>query len=189
MSYIIWTRLGNENDFLNMTTRCNNVGVRIYVDIIINHMASIRIDDVVDGDDNKNEKHSSNEDNVEKRKNNTILIGTFGSTATYRNYPAVPYSFNDFHTPPCLIENTKDAHEIRNCDLFDLPDLNHTVIAVQNTIVDFMNHLIYLGVAGFRVGSCDHMWPNDLKVILIVIYTGEQKTVNLPIYMLLFIKF
>ena len=28
-----------------------------------------------------------------------------------------------------------------------------------------MNDLISLGVAGFRVDACKHMWPGDLEVI------------------------
>ncbi|XP_047029614.1 alpha-amylase A-like [Helicoverpa zea] len=38
MSYKLETRSGNEADFLNMTTRCNKVGVRVYVDVVFNHM-------------------------------------------------------------------------------------------------------------------------------------------------------
>ena len=32
-------------------------------------------------------------------------------------------------------------------------------------IIDFMNDLTSLGIAGFRVDACKHMWPNDLEVI------------------------
>lgn len=32
-------------------------------------------------------------------------------------------------------------------------------------IIDFMNDLISLGVAGFRVDACKHMWPGDLDAI------------------------
>lgn len=38
VSYKLCTRSGNENEFRDMVTRCNNVGVRIYVDAVINHM-------------------------------------------------------------------------------------------------------------------------------------------------------
>jgi alpha-amylase len=31
--------------------------------------------------------------------------------------------------------------------------------------VEFMNSLIALGVAGFRVDAARHMWPSDLKNI------------------------
>ena len=40
-------------------------------------------------------------------------------------------------------------------------------------IVDFMNDLISLGVAGFRVDAVKHMWPGDLDGIF-------NSLVNLP---------
>lgn len=138
ISYIIKTRSGDELDFLDMTTRCNVVGVRIYVDVVFNHMAA----------DNPN------------------VIGTAGSTANpeSRSYPAVPYCVDDFH-PTCAINNYNDPVEVRNCELVGLHDLNQTVPWVQNRIVGFLNKLISLGVAGFRVDAAKHMWPDDLKDI------------------------
>jgi len=35
----------------------------------------------------------------------------------------------------------------------------------QGKIIDYMNDLIDLGVAGFRVDASKHMWPGDLEVI------------------------
>lgn len=91
------------------------------------------------------------------------MIGTAGSTATYKNYPNAGYSSEDFHRS-CRIDNYLDAHQVRNCELLDMPDLNHASQFVRGKIVSFMNFLIDLGVAGFRVSFCKHLWPNDLKV-------------------------
>lgn len=91
------------------------------------------------------------------------MIGTAGSTASYKNYPSAGFTSADFHRS-CRIENYLDAHQVRNCELSDMPDLNHASHFVRGKIVSFMNFLIDLGVAGFRVSSCKHMWPNDLKV-------------------------
>ena len=38
VSYKLITRSGDENQFRDMVDRCNKAGVRIYVDIILNHM-------------------------------------------------------------------------------------------------------------------------------------------------------
>ncbi len=40
VTYQLTSRSGNDGDFRDMVTRCNNVGVRIYVDAVINHMAA-----------------------------------------------------------------------------------------------------------------------------------------------------
>ncbi len=40
VSYKLVSRSGNEQQFRDMVSRCNAVGVRIYVDAIINHMSA-----------------------------------------------------------------------------------------------------------------------------------------------------
>jgi alpha-amylase len=40
VSYKISSRSGNLEQFKDMVKRCNAVGVRIYVDALINHMAA-----------------------------------------------------------------------------------------------------------------------------------------------------
>ena len=41
MSYKLTSRSGNEAEFRDMVQRCNNAGVRIYVDAVINHMSAV----------------------------------------------------------------------------------------------------------------------------------------------------
>lgn len=88
ISYIIKTRSGDEAAFADMTRRCNAVGVRIYVDAVINHMTG------------------------------SGTLGSAGNTADLvnRNYPAVPYSAEHFNTR-CNIYNWNNPYEIRNCEV------------------------------------------------------------------------
>lgn len=127
MSYQLVTRSGNEAAFADMTRRCNAVGVRIYVDVVFNHMTG------------------------------SGSLGSAGSRANLatRDYYAVPYSIEHFN-PVCSI-NWNDVNTIRNCELLGLPDLNQGHEWVRQKIVDFLNHLIDLGVAGFRVDAMKHM--------------------------------
>lgn len=126
-----------------MVKRCNAVGVRIYVDIVFNHMAAAQ----------------------------TNCIGTAGSKGdpNSKAYPAVPYSASDFHAT-CGINNYKDVNQVRNCELVGLKDLDQSKSWVRDRIVEFMNKLINIGVAGFRVDAAKHMWPADLKVSHYEIY-------------------
>ncbi|CAO1306626.1 unnamed protein product [Diamesa hyperborea] len=137
MSYKLITRSGNEAAFGDMTRRCNAVGVRIYVDLVINHMSAIG------------------------------GTGTGGSSGdpNSKSYPAVPYGSGDFNTP-CAINNYNDRNQVRNCQLVGLPDLNQGVGWVRDKIVEAMNRMINLGVAGFRIDAVKHMWPGDLQNIL-----------------------
>nr|XP_020037792.1 pancreatic alpha-amylase-like isoform X3 [Castor canadensis] len=93
ISYKICTRSGNEDEFKDMVTRCNNVGVRIYVDAVINHMCA------------------------DSRSSGTG--STCGSyfNAQNREFSAVPYSAWDFNDGKCKtssggIETYSDASQV-----------------------------------------------------------------------------
>lgn len=120
-----------------MVRRCNNVGIRIYVDVIFNHMAA----------------------------DSSAPIGTGGTTANplSKDFPGVPYTALDFH-PSCDIYDWNDIYQVRNCELVGLKDLDQSRDWVRDRIVEFLDHLIDLGVAGFRVDAAKHMWPDDLRV-------------------------
>jgi len=55
---------------------------------------------------------------------------------------------------------------VRNCRLVGLPDLFLSKDYVSDRVAEYMNHLIDLGVAGFRVDAAKHMWPNDLNKLI-----------------------
>lgn len=145
VSYKIGTRSGNETQFRDMVRRCNEAGVRVYVDVVINHMSGPL----------------------------QIKKGTAGSSFNYDefSYPAVPYGPNDFNrkekcnSESGTIEIYGDALQVRNCELVGLRDLDHGKDHVRAKISEFLNRLISFGVAGFRVDAAKHMWPVDLKVI------------------------
>jgi alpha-amylase len=55
---------------------------------------------------------------------------------------------------------------VRNCRLVGLPDLTISKDYVSDKIAAYMNRLIDIGVAGFRIDAAKHMWPNDLNNLL-----------------------
>lgn len=99
-----------------MTRRCNAVGIRIYPDVVINHMSGAR---------------------------GYGLAGSEAKTDIY-SFPAVPYSNLDFNKG-CSINNYDNAIEVRNCALSGLPDLNQGKEYVRDKIVEHLNRLIDLG--------------------------------------------
>ncbi|CAF3818143.1 unnamed protein product [Rotaria sp. Silwood1] len=143
VSYKLQSRSGSETEFIDMVHRCNNAGVHIYVDAIINHMAAAG---------NRGSAGSS-----------------FNSGS--KDYPSVPYSAWDFADSLCKtgsgsIENYNDADQVRNCKLSGMPDLLLSKDYVVNKIAEYMNRLIEIGVAGFRIDAAKHMWPNDLNKLI-----------------------
>lgn len=124
LSYEITGRGGSRNQFINMVNRCQAVGVDIYVDAVINHMAALN-----------------------------------------RNYPEVPYGPNDFNACATDISNYNNRWEVQNCDLVGLNDLKTSSNYVQQKIADYMNDLISVGVAGFRIDASKHIPAGDIAAI------------------------
>lgn len=124
LSYAIEGRSGTRAEFASMVSRCKAVGVDIYVDAVINHMAALN-----------------------------------------RNYPEVPYGPNDFHTCTTDIDYS-NTWSIQNCDLVGLNDLKTSSDYVRGKLADYMNDLISLGVAGFRIDAAKHMPAGDVANIM-----------------------
>lgn len=147
ISYQLNTRSGSESAFVDMTRRCNAVGVRIYADILLNHMSAT------------------------SGGGTGSSIGTVNVSANFIDFPSVPFTTNDFN-PYCSLDWNSQA-SIRDCWLVGLPDLNLSQQNVQTHQIALLNHLIDLGVAGFRFDAMKHMWPKDLENIL-----GQMKNLN-----------
>nr|XP_004659120.2 pancreatic alpha-amylase-like isoform X2 [Jaculus jaculus] len=141
ISYKICSRSGNEDEFRDMVARCNNVGVRIYVDAVLNHMCG-----AAGG------------------------AGTSSTCGSYYNankedFPAVPYSGWDFndgkcHTSNGEVQNYNDANQVRNCRVSGLLDLALEKDYVRTKVIDLGGEAIssseYFGngrVTEFKYGA------------------------------------
>ncbi|EAT47782.1 AAEL001130-PA [Aedes aegypti] len=138
VSYRMTSRSGNESQFQSMVQTCNKAGVRVFVEVVLNNMAG----------------------------GSGPIKGTGGAVAnpSKREYPDVPFSDADFNEA-CTVLDGSDPHEVRNCQVDDLPDLNQGLARVRQRMIDFMNKLIRMGVAGFYVNSAKNIWPHDLGAI------------------------
>jgi alpha-amylase len=136
-SYRIESRSGTRAEFANMVARCKAVGVDIYADVIMNHMAS------------------------------GAGTGIAGTAYQHYAYPGI-YQNQDFHH--CAgdgdIHNYQDRFEVQNCELVDLADLVTGSEYVRGRLAAYLNDLISLGVAGFRVDAAKHIPAADLANIL-----------------------
>ena len=144
VSYVIQTRSGNEQQFRHMVQRCNRAGVRVYVDVVLNHMTG-----------------------------GQQGLGTAGNyfNGHEQQYPGVPFGPEHFNGPEsCPTENLEiidwdNPVQSRNCRLFGLRDLKQSCEYVRRKQIEFLNKLIDFGVAGFRCDASTHMWPEDLQNI------------------------
>ncbi len=140
ISYNIFSRSGNEQEFKDMIKRCNASHVDVYVDVVFNHMAGI------------DEGHG--------------ILGTIFTHYEYENL----YSYEDFHhcgrNGNDDIKNFQDLFELQNCELVNLADLKTESVNVQNQIAKYLNRLIDMGVKGFRIDAAKHMPASDIKAVV-----------------------
>ncbi len=140
VSYQLQSRSGTRQEFINMVQRCKAVGVDVYVDAVINHMTGVG--------------------------SGTSIAGTSYTSYAYPNL----YGYQDFHH--CNrngnddISNYQDRWEVQNCELVNLADLNTGSDYVRGKLAAYLQDLVNIGVAGFRLDASKHMDTNDIKAIL-----------------------
>ncbi len=125
-----------------MVLACKSVGVGIYVDAVINHMAAIEVGTPPRA----------------LRARNTIRMP---ATRFY----GVQYQAGDFH-PDCTISNYGDRTQVQTCALSGLPDLNTGKPEVQAKLRGYLQALLDAGVTGFRIDGGKHMAAQDIAAIL-----------------------
>ena len=135
------SRSGNWAEFQTMVSTCNGLGVGVYVDAVINHMADIEVASPPTG-----------------------TSGTqYQSTMPGRFYGA-QYQTDDFHSD-CVINNYADRNEVQRCKLSGLPDLDTGKANVQGELRGYLQALLDAGVAGFRIDGAKHMAAQDIAAI------------------------
>lgn len=144
VSYQLESSLGNRAQFINMVQKCNQAGVGIIVDAVINHMA------------------------------NGSGIGFAGSSYDKYDYPGIYSAADFHSGLPSSdpsycgndISDYNDTWQNVHCELGGLPDLNTGSSKVRTTIAAYLNDLIDIGVTGFRVDAAKHMGVEDLSAVV-----------------------
>jgi alpha-amylase len=140
VSYLIESRSGTREEFADMVTRCQAAGVDIYADAVINHMSGM-----------------------------DSGVGIAGTEYEHYNYPGT-YGPQDFHdcniNPNDDIFSYRDVEEVQSCELVNLADLDTGSEYVRDRIAAYLNDLISLGVAGFRIDAGKHISAEDLQAII-----------------------
>ena len=95
-------------------------------------------------------------------------LGRWNDFDVHRNWVDFAIDFGDSVCKSASgnIDNYGDVDQVKNCKLVGLPDLLVGKDYVSDKIADYMNRLIDIGVAGFRIDAAKHMWPNDLNKLL-----------------------
>ena len=136
VSYQLVSRSGDRTQLVDMVQRCRAVGVAVYADAVINHMAAI-----------------------------DTAPGSAGTEFSRYDYPAL-YRSEDFNDCRKSITDYQNAEQVTQCELVGLPDLNTALLSVQSQLADYLIDLSSLGIAGFRIDAAKHMRSEELAAIL-----------------------
>lgn len=151
--------LGDTTAFRSMINALNARGVKVYADVLLNHMA--------------NEAYKRSDLNYP----GSAILSTYAGNTTYYNgirlFGDLRYNFlsaSDFGEARC-ITNYSDVWQVQNWRLcggggdVGLPDLRNTsyVIGQQQA---YLNALKAMGVKGFRIDAAKHMPNSHLNAVL-----------------------
>jgi alpha-amylase len=137
VAYDLNSRFGTEAQLASMITACHAAGVKVYADVVLNHMTA-----QVNGG-----------------------VGDNGTTfPDMYDYPPL-YDEADFHSCHTSITDWDDESQVWNCELDGLADLDTGSAYVQEQEAAYLNSLIAIGVDGFRWDSAKEMDPSDIAAI------------------------
>eukprot|EP00928_Gymnodinium_smaydae_P021467 TRINITY_DN18375_c0_g1_i1.p1 TRINITY_DN18375_c0_g1~~TRINITY_DN18375_c0_g1_i1.p1 ORF type:complete len:534 (+),score=78.59 TRINITY_DN18375_c0_g1_i1:50-1651(+) len=143
VTYNLVSRSGDEASFKDMVQRCKQVGVSIYADAVINHIAA--------------------------SSGTSIAGNSYGNRATPIYTQEDMHHNQGDSRSNCGIDNYADKHNVQYCDLSGLPDLCTGCQKVQQTIAAYLNHLASLGVEGFRIDAAKHQDAAELAQLLTLV--------------------
>ena len=134
------SNMGTEAEFQAMINTCHTAKVRVYVDVVVNHLAA-GAGTATDG----------------TTWNSTTLAYPFFSGSDF--HPACDIAGGDYGSPG-------NRGNVMNCRLSGLPDLKTESSYVQGQIKNYLGKLITMGVDGLRFDAAKHMPAADLATIL-----------------------
>ena len=142
VSHEIESRLGTREQFAAMVRACDDAGVGVVADAVVNHMTG----------------------------QESPGTGWAGSAYEHYEYPGLfSDADGDFHHCDARdgdIQDYKDAAQVQGCELVNLADLATGTEHVRATLAAYLADLMSLGVAGVRVDAAKHMPPEDVAAIL-----------------------
>ncbi|MBM3207278.1 MAG: cyclic nucleotide-binding domain-containing protein [Chlamydiae bacterium] len=153
VSYFLSDYWGSCEDLKSLIHLAHSFGIKVYVDVVGNHMAT------------------ADQDEIEWK-------GTNGHTFTPYNYPCINCD-NDAYTKDDFVLHEGKEIAISNQDytkleriwhlehytLLGLPKLNYEKEHVKNVLRKYVNFLLSLGIDGFRVDAAKHLNITNAKYV------------------------
>ena len=134
------SNMGTEAELQSMINTCHAAKVRVYADVVVNHLAA--------GSGTATDGSSFN---------GTSLTYPYFSSSDF--HPACDIASSDYGSPG-------NRHNVMFCRLSGLPDLMTDGSYVQGQVRNYLTKLRNMGVDGWRFDAAKHMQPSDLAAFL-----------------------
>ena len=171
VSYRLTSRQGTQTQLKAMIDKCRSLGVRVYADAVINHMAG-------NGNDmSPDHRNQAGGSCVHWGPKNSAAgspwyttgfmygLNEFSGEKPGLEFPAVPYDSLDFHCERSL-SSWSDGFILNAGWLVGLTDLNTEREYVRQRIADYITTLLSIGFSGIRIDAAKHISPENISHIL-----------------------
>lgn len=172
VSYRFNSRFGTSEQFLNLVKTCRSNGVRVYVDLIINHFTG-RANDLYNHRQSEpvctywtNKTSSAPFDRQSPFYTHAYTYEVNENTHQQpsNEYPAAAIAPDDFHCERPL-DRFDDLFTLNNGWLVGLTDIDTSKENVRERLAAYLVEMLSLGVSGFRIDAAKHISPEDLSAI------------------------
>ncbi len=137
------SRMGTSAELQSMINTCHTAGVRVYADVVINHLA----------------------------RSGTVSSANVAYNPTALSYPR--FSASNFHSACEIVQSDYNSvssggnrSKVTQCRLENLPDLDTGSTYVQGQLRNYLVTLLNMGVDGFRVDAAKHITSAEVGAIL-----------------------
>jgi alpha-amylase len=131
------SKMGTGAELQSMINTCHAAGVRVYADIVVNHLAA--------------------GSGTSTAGANWVAASSYPRFSAADFHPACDIQGSDY-------SNNRNA--VTQCRLVGLPDLDTGASYVQGQIRNYLSSLIGMGIDGFRFDAAKHIRQSDLQTIV-----------------------
>lgn len=162
VTYELSSFYGSKEDFIKMIDFCHTFNIKVYVDLIINHMAEYSESD---------KKHMGTNNHTFDKYH----YGPLNDDQDYYEYDDF-YHFDESGNKNITMEDYSKLDTVwhlEHFDLVNLPALNLDKPHVVSVLRKYAEYLLSLGVDGFRIDAAKHLRIPAVEKILHNLRTND----------------
>jgi alpha-amylase len=168
--------MGTREQLASLINTCRSKGVRIYVDVVLNHF-SVAGNDVQDHRsdtiNNKCTEWGPRTSSAPHERQSPFFThnSTFENNFNTKNppsneFPGAAIGPKHFHCTRLVSPNSSSLFELNNGWISFLTDLDTSQDYVRERQAAYLVELLSLGVSGFNINYANYMSPEDLAELL-----------------------